>query len=134
MSVHKDLYEKYKKYYTEWCKFDLMNIGDKSMQAIHEKHWVIARLHDARDDKNKLMRKQKQMKKSLVEKVQEKSPVSVDKKLLDKIDESPQLENINDEIKDCEFLIKYLEDVVKMMTYISQDIKNCLDSIKMEQG
>lgn len=134
MTSYMETYEKYKKYYTEWCKFDLMNIGDKAMQAVHEKHWVIARLHDARNAHLKLLKAKKQLKKNLVEKIQEKSPVALDKKLLDKIEESPQLENINDEIKDCEFLIKYLEDMVKMMTYIAQDIKNCLDSIKLEQS
>ena len=126
-------FEKYKAHYEEWCKFDLMNIGDRAMQAVHEKQWAVARLHDSKRDRDKLIRDKNNLKEKIIKQISEKSPVVIDKKTLDKIDSSPQLESLNQQIKDCEFLVKYLEDIVKMFTYIAQDIKNCIDSIKLEQ-
>lgn len=129
---HKELYSRYKDHFDEWCRFDIMNIGDRAMQCTSQKHWTVARMHDAKMDLKILLKKKSKMKKNLIEKLVEKSPVNLDKKTLDNLDDSPTLDSINQQIEDCEILVKYLEDMVKMMTYVNQDIKNCIDTIKLE--
>jgi hypothetical protein len=132
MKDYNALYEKYKDHFDEWCRFDIINIGDRAMQTISQKHWTVARLHDLKRELFVLGVKKTKIKNGLIDKIVEKSPVNLDKKTLDTIDNSPNLEAINIQIKDCEFLIKYLEDMVKVMIYINQDVKNCIDTIKLE--
>ena len=132
MKDYNTLYEKYKDHFDEWCRFDIVNIGERAMQTISQKHWTVARLHDLKRELYFLGIKKTKIKNGLIDKLVEKSPVILDKKTLDTIDGSPNLEGVNTQIKDCEFLIKYLEDMVKVMIYINQDVKNCIDTIKLE--
>jgi hypothetical protein len=129
---HKQLFLRYKDHFDEWCRFDIINIGDRAMQAVSQKHWTVARLHDAKIDLKILLKRKHKIKKNLIDKIIEKSPVNLDKKTLESLEDSPSLEDINNQIEDCGILIKYLEDMVKIMTYVNQDIKNCIDTIKME--
>jgi len=125
-------YERLKKDTAEWCSINLTNIGDKTKQAIGRKQWVVARLFDYKRDLLKLKKEKENLKKIITEKLIEKSPVNLDKSTMAAIDNSPQLEEINEQIKDCEFLITYLEYSVKMYAYIAQDIKNLLDAHRLE--
>jgi hypothetical protein len=51
---------------------------------------------------------------------------------MDDLDKTPSLENINQKIKEQEYLVEYLDRVVSLITFISQDIKNII-SIKTLQ-
>jgi len=125
-------YERLKKDTAEWCSINLMNIGDRTKQAVGRKQWVVARLFDMKRDLMKLQKEKNKLKKSITDKLIEKAPVNLDKSTLAAIDNSPQLEQINEQIKDCEFLIAYLEASVKMYNYIAQDIKNLIDAHKLQ--
>jgi hypothetical protein len=103
-----------------------MNIGDKTKQAIGRKQWIVARLFDTKRELYKLQKQKKSLKQSIIDKLVEDSPVNIDKSTMSAIDNSPQLESINEQIKNCEFLVEYLDASVKMYTYIAQDIKNIL--------
>jgi hypothetical protein len=130
---YQEVYERYKRQFAEWSSINLMNIGEKTMSAVSQKQWAVARLHDTKRELVKLNKDKKKLKQSIVDKIAENSPVSIDKKSMEAIDNLPQLEEMNEEIKDCEFVIKYLEDVVKMYQYVNQDIKNIIDVIRLEQ-
>jgi len=119
-------YERLKKDTAEWCSINLMNIGDKTKQAIGRKQWIVARLFDTKRELYKLQKQKKSLKQSIIDKLVEDSPVNIDKSTMSAIDNSPQLESINEQIKNCEFLVEYLDASVKMYTYIAQDIKNIL--------
>jgi hypothetical protein len=62
----------------------------------------------------------------------EESPVALNKQVMDDLDKTPSLENINQKIKEQEYLVEYLDRVVSLITFISQDIKNII-SIKTLQ-
>jgi len=128
MKDYDKIYERLKQDTAEWCSIDLMNVGDKTKQAIGRKQWIVARLFDMKRDLFKLQKEKKVLKQAVIDKliVGSKSPVNLDKSMLIAIDNSDELESINEQIKDCEFLVEYLEASVKMYTYIAQDIKNLI--------
>ena len=130
MKDYEKEYERLKKDTAEWCTIDLMNIGDKTKQAIGRKQWIVARLFDMKRDLFKLQKEKKLLKQAVIDKLiaGSKSPVNLDKSMLTAIDNSDELESINEQIKDCEFLVEYLEASVKMYTYIAQDIKNLISA------
>ena len=134
MKSYYDQFKEYKVHFEEWCKFDLINIGDKAMQAINQKQWVVARLYDTKRERDMLIRKRNNLKKTIIDKLIEKSPVNLDKNTLNEIDKSPQFEEINEQLQDIELLIKYLEEMTKMFMYIAQDVKNVIDSIRLESN
>jgi uncharacterized protein YecA (UPF0149 family) len=127
-------YERYKLEFDEWSKFSMMNIGDKSMQAVNKKQEVVARLYDTKRDKEILLKRKAKLRKQTIDGMIENNTVSViiDKNTIDKIDNSDVMNDVNELIKDADFLISYLQDMVKVWMYIAQDIKNTLDSIKLE--
>jgi hypothetical protein len=124
-------YERLKKDTAEWCSINMINIGDKTKQAVGRKQWVVSRLFDTKRDLIKLQKEKVKLKQAVIDKLIQNSPVNLDKSTLAAIDNSPQLEVINEQIKDCEFLVAYLEYSVKMYAYIAQDIKNMLESHKL---
>lgn len=126
------IYERLKQDTAEWCSIDLMNIGDKTKQAIGRKQWIVARLFDTKRDLFNLQKEKKVLKQAVIDKLAVNSPVNLDKSTMTAIDNSSELESINDQIKECEFLVEYLEASVKMYTYIAQDIKNILESHKIQ--
>lgn len=133
MTSYQEVYDRYKRQFAEWSSINLMNIGEKTMSAVSQKQWAVARLHDTKRELVKLNKDKKKLKQEIVNKISENSPVNIDKKSMEAIDNLPQLEEMNETIKDCEFVIKYLEDVVKMYQYVNQDIKNIIDVIRLEQ-
>ncbi len=124
-------YDKIKADVKEWCKFDLMNIGEKAMQAINKKQWIVARLYDAKRDREKIIKARNLIKKQNTQELVKKSPVDLNKGTIDAAS-TPDLDTMEEQLKNCEFLIRYLEDLTKMFMFIAQDIKNVIESIKLE--
>jgi len=133
MKTYYEHFDEYKLHFETWCKFDSMNIGAKALQAVNQKQWVVARLYDTKREKEALIRKRNNLKKNIIDKLIEKSPVDLDKSTMNEIDKSPQFEEINEQLQDIDLLIRYLEEMTKMFMYIAQDVKNILDSLKIEQ-
>jgi hypothetical protein len=127
-------YERLKRDFSEWCSFDRMNIGDKAMGAVNKKQWVVARLFDYKRDRDRLGKQRTALIRQKLVELEQSSPVNfvANKSLVENISKSEDLEPLNQQIKDCEFLIAYLESVVKMITYIAQDIKNIIEAINLE--
>ena len=63
----------------------------------------------------------------------EESPVALNKQVLEDLDKTPSLENINQKIKEQEYLIEYLEKLVSQITFIGNDIKNILELRKLQE-
>ena len=132
MKDYEKEYERLKKDTAEWCSIDLRNIGDKTKQAIGRKQWIVARLFDTKRDLFKLQKEKDLLKKSVLERLIENGPVNIDKSILKSIDDSPEFSAINEQIRDCQFLVDYLEYSVKQYTYIAQDIKNILTAHSLQ--
>jgi hypothetical protein len=130
MKDYEKEYERLKQDTAEWCSINLMNLGDRTKQAIGRKQWIVARLFDMKRDLMKLQKEKKLLKQAVIDELigNSASPVNLDKSVLAAIDNSDELEAINEQIKDCEFLVAYLEASVKMYTYIAQDIKNLISA------
>ena len=52
---------------------------------------------------------------------------------MDDLDKTPSLENINQKIKEIEYMVEYLDRVVSLITFISQDIKNIIELKKLQE-
>ena len=128
-----DILEEYKKEITEDTKIDQINILDKQLMLPSLKHKWVARLIDSKKNLNKLNKKKKDIKKLVVEQIQDNIPKNLPKAALDlKIEGSEKVKEINDEIEKYELLIDYLEKVEKIFSSMSFDFKTATDLIKME--
>lgn len=127
-----ELLKQYKEQYEEFTKIDDFNLEQRAKRVPAEKHFWVARLIDAKIEREKLFKSKKKLKNTIIKKMMEDSPVKLDKKLLDKIDDTDHFEDINDKIKDNEILIEYLELVVKSVSFIAQDIKNIISLKELE--
>lgn len=128
-----NLLETYKTHYQEFTQIDDFNLEEKTKKIPSEKQFWVARLIDSKIEKDKLISQKKKLKNSLIKKMMDNSPVNLDKKTLDKLDNIPQIEEIDEKIKEYEYLIEYLELVVKNMSYIAQDIKNIISIKELER-
>jgi hypothetical protein len=125
--------KKYQQQYEEFCKIDDFTLEDRTKRVPAEKHFWVCRLIDAKIEKDKLYRSKASTKNILQKKIMEESPVVLNKQVLDDLDKTPSLENINQKIKEQEYLIEYLEKLVSQITFIGNDIKNILELKKLEE-
>ena len=128
-----DILENYKKEIIEDTKIDQFNILDKQLMLPTIKHKWVSRLIDCKKNLNRLFKKKKDIKKIVIEQIQDSIPKSLPKAALDiKIEGSEKVKEINDDIEKYELLVEYLEKVEKIFSSMSFDIKNATDLIKME--
>lgn len=127
-----NLLEKYQNQYEEFSKIDDFNIYEKSKKVPNEKHFWICRLIESEKEKYSLIKQKKKIKDDVIKKILRESPVNLDKKTLDKIDNSTEMDEINEKLIEIDFLIKYLDLVVKSITYIDQSFKNIINIKTLE--
>lgn len=125
--------KKYQQQYEEFCKIDDFTLEDRTKRVPAEKHFWVCRLIDAKIERDKLYRVKASTKNALQRKIMEESPVNLNKQVLDDLDKTPTLENINQKIKEQEYLIEYLEKLVSQITFIGNDIKNILELKKLQE-
>ena len=127
-----NLLEKYQKQYEEFTKIDDFNMYERSKKVPNEKHFWICRLIESEKEKYSLIKQKKRIKDDVIKKILRESPVTLDKKTLDKIDNSNEMEEINEKLIEIDFLIKYLDLLVKSITYIDQSFKNIINIKTLE--
>lgn len=128
-----ELIKKYQQQYEEFCKIDDFTLEDRARRVPSEKHFWVCRLIDAKIEKDKLYKAKASTKQTLQKKLMEESPVVLNKQVMDDLDKTPSLENINQKIKEQEYLIEYLEKLVSQITFIGNDIKNILELKKIQE-
>lgn len=128
-----ELLLQYKKQYEEFANIDDFNLEQRAKRVPAEKHFWVARLIDTKIERERLLKQKKRLKKAIIDQMMSDSPVKLEKKLLDQIDNTDQFEDINDKLRDNELLIEYLELVVKSISFIAQDIKNIIALKELEQ-
>ena len=126
------LYEDYKKQYVEFSKINDMNLEERTMRIPAEKHYWVDRLIDAKRLKFKLLKERKLLKDANIKKAIAEGVVSLSKQTLDKLENTKDIEDIDEKIQEQELLIEYLDLIVKHITYIAQDIKNILTIKEMQ--
>ena len=113
---------------------DDFNIKDSQMKLPSRKHFWVARLMDAKINKNKLLSKKKQHKKELVTRIISESPVKLTTRTAEAAAENTSdIEIINEKLKELDFIIEYLEKVEKIFSSMHWEIKNIIQINQMEQ-
>ena len=120
--INKDLY------------LDDFNLKEVQMRLPARKHFWVARLIEAKIKRNTLFAKKKKLKKDLVKKVIEDSPVRINQTAAETAAERyDSVVSINNSIKEQDTIIEYLEKVEKIMSMMHWEIKNIVDINRMEQ-
>ena len=131
--MSEDLYKKYTDMYREFTKINDFNLKERAHRIPAEKHFWVEKLMDAKRFLIKLEKKRKKLldqeKESLI--LNKKSPVSLEKKTLDSI-VTDALEKLNDDIADQKLMVEFLERTVSNVSFIAQDMKNIIETIKLE--
>ncbi len=127
-----DALEKYKARMSEFSKVTDLNLSERLMKVVEEKHFWNTQLIDAKIGLGKLEKRKKSINKDLTEKVTQDSPVELNKKSLETLVKGG-LEDIEDKIQDQKYLIEFLELTTKTVTFIAQDFKNIIALKQIEE-
>lgn len=129
--------ETLKKYIEEVNKdlqIDDFNLKQAQMKMPSRKHFWVARLIDAKINKNKLLTRKKQHKKDLVTRIITESPVKITIQTAESAAENTQdMDVINEKLKELDLIIEYLEKVEKIFSSMHWEIKNIVQINQMEQ-
>jgi len=129
-----ELLKKYIEEITKDLYLDDFNIKESQMRLPAKKHFWVARLMDAKINRNSFIRNKKQLKKELVKKVIIDSPVKISQSAAESAAERhDSVSKLNDSISEQDSIIEYLEKVEKIMGQMHWEIKNIIDINKMEQ-
>jgi hypothetical protein len=129
-----ELLKKYIEEITKDLYLDDFNIKESQMRLPAKKHFWVARLMDAKINRNSFIRNKKQLKKELVKKVIIDSPVKISQSAAESAAERhDSVSRLNDSISEQDSIIEYLEKVEKIMGQMHWEIKNIIDINKMEQ-
>lgn len=131
-----DILDKFKEEIVEDVKVDELNLLDKQMMLPSLKHKWVARLIDAKRELNRLNRKKKQLRDSVLEQFKKEGiPPGIPKANIDKkIDSSETIMNLQEEIEEKEIIVEYLEKVEIIFKNMSFDLKNIVEINKMEMS
>jgi len=126
-----------KKYFEEVGKdlvLDDFNIKEQSMRLPARKHYWVAKLIQAKIERNQTFEKKKKLKKNITKEVIATSPVKLSQSAAEQAAERHEsLSSLTSKIKELDIIIEYLEKVEKTMSQMGFDIKNAVEIMKMEQ-
>ena len=113
---------------------DDFNLKEVQMRLPARKHFWVARLMDAKVEKNKLIAKKKSLKKELTKKVIADSPVKITPAVAEQHAERHEsVVNITNLLAEYSVIVEYLEKVEKVLSAMSFDLKNIVEINKLEQ-
>lgn len=129
-----ELFEKYKQEIASELIINEFNIKEVQLKLPSRKHFWAARLIDNKIKQQSLYKKKKKIKQEIVRKIISESPVKITNVTAETAAEnSAELQKINDEIKECDYIIEYLEKVEKVFSSMHWEIKNIIEINKLEQ-
>tara|TARA_R100000664_G_scaffold4033_1_gene8426 strand:- start:8 stop:382 length:375 start_codon:yes stop_codon:yes gene_type:complete len=111
-----------------------LNLKQQQQRLPARKHFWVGRLIDAKIKRNDLITEKRKLKKDLVKKVIEDSPVRINQTSAETAAERYEsVVNLNKSIQEQDTIIEYLEKVEKILSNMHWEIKNVIDMNKMEQ-
>jgi hypothetical protein len=126
-----------KKYISEIgseLNIDEMNLKESSMRAPARKHFWVSRLITHKLELNEAKKLKEKTIKTLMNKVENDSPIAMSKANLEKsIENTEEIKNLNHQIKEHEMIVEYLEKVEKIYSSLTYDIKNMVQMTSLEQ-
>ena len=112
---------------------DDFNLKEVQMRLPARKHYWVARLMDAKVEKNILLYKKKKLKKELTKKVIADSPVKISLPIAEQHAERHEsVIKITNDINEHTVIVEYLEKVEKVLSAMSFDLKNIVEINKLE--
>ena len=128
-----DLLEKYSQQIAEELKIDDFTVNDVQLRAPARKHYWVARLINHKIEVDKLKKKKAHIKKEIIEKLIENAPIKMTTASAERsIENTPDIAAINEQIKDLEYIVEYLEKVEKIYSSLTYDLKNICALRQME--
>lgn len=129
-----DLLEKYKEEIGRDLALDDFNIKNVQMKLPSRKHFWVARLIDAKIELNRLFGKRKELKKQLLKKIAEESPVRLSTQNMENMaDNTDEVKAVNIKIKEFELIVEYLEKIEKILSTMHWEIKNIIQLNEQER-
>ena len=111
-----------------------LNLKQQQQRLPARKHFWVGRLIDAKIKRNDLIAEKRKLKKDLVKKVIEDSPVRINQTSAESAAERYEsVVKLNKGIQEQDTIIEYLEKVEKILGNMHWEIKNVIDMNKMEQ-
>ena len=111
-----------------------LNLKEQQQRLPARKHFWVGRLIEAKIKRNELIATKSKLKKDLVKKVIEDSPVRINQTSAEAATEKYEsVVKLNKSIKEQDTIIEYLEKVEKILGNMHWEIKNVIDMNKMEQ-
>ena len=111
-----------------------LNLKEQQQRLPARKHFWVGRLIEAKIKRNELIATKSKLKKDLVKKVIEDSPVRINQSSAEAATEKYEsVSKLNKDIKEQDTIIEYLEKVEKILGNMHWEIKNVIDMNKMEQ-
>jgi hypothetical protein len=127
------LLEDYIKELENDLKIDELILKEYQLKLPGIKHKWAGRLIRHKMDINSLRKKRELLKKELVDKIQEQSPVKLALPVIERTAEKhSEVVEIDTRIKELELIVELLEKSEKTLSSTSYDIKNLVDIIKLE--
>lgn len=131
--MNEDLYDKYKTEFEKDFKIDAFNLEKVALELPARKHFWVARLHDLKRKRYKLDMAKKSLETDVLKKMQEKSPVKLDKGVVSRVKNNEKMQELSEELKNLDMIIAWLDDAVRIITFMSNDIKNIIEIKKLEE-
>jgi len=111
-----------------------LNLKEQQQRLPARKQFWVGRLIEAKIKRNELIATKSKLKKDLVKKVIEDSPVRINQTSAEAATEKYEsVTKLNKGIKEQDTIIEYLEKVEKILGNMHWEIKNVIDMNKMEQ-
>jgi hypothetical protein len=128
-----NLFEIYKEEIIKDTKIDEINLLEKQLCLPAIKHKWVARLIQQKREKNNLLKKRKELKEQVLEKIKDQIPPGIPKKALDaRLDSTEEIQKIDEKIQDIDIMIEYLEKIEIIFKSMSYDLRNIIDINKLE--
>tara|TARA_R100000808_G_scaffold13636_1_gene32891 strand:- start:2007 stop:2402 length:396 start_codon:yes stop_codon:yes gene_type:complete len=128
-----DLLDQYIKELGEDTALDEFNVRDVQMKLPAIKHKWAGRLMRAKSDNSKLERKKKRVIKDLTQKLVKDSPVKLSLPIAEKkVQDLDDIQDIDEQIRDNEVVILFLEKAERILNSMTFDIKNLTEIMKLE--
>ena len=127
-----EVFEKYRKQVEQDLKFDEYNVQELTMRLPALKHFWVGKLVEAKISLKKLEDKKKELIDSLQSKT--KPEIGLSKSSLSNIVlNNETVREVNNKIEEYKVIVEYLEKVEKIFHSATFDIKNFIETIKIDE-
>lgn len=114
-------------------KISELELKDYQLKLPGIKHKWAGRCIRHKMELNELRKKREFLKKSLVDKLMEQSPVKINTPVAERtVEKHSEIIDIDDKMKQLELIVELLEKSEKTLSSTSYDLKNIIDIIKLE--